>query len=175
MAKRKIVTGNDPALRAKCAPVAEITPKIRELLDDMLETMHDADGVGLAGPQVGVLRRVIVVETVPGEPYLLVNPVITASSGTQEGNEGCLSIPGESGWVERPLNVTVEALDLDGKPVKIEASEFLARAFCHEIDHLDGILYTDKAQYMNEPETPDEPQPRMSPAAYRRFKREHKN
>ncbi len=177
MALRKIVTvsEDDATLRTVCAPVAEITPRIRTLLDDMVETMRAAEGVGLAGPQVGVLRRVAVVETVPGEVYKLINPKIVASSGEQEGNEGCLSVPGESGCVRRPMNVTVEALNENGEAVKIEASEFLARAFCHELDHLDGIIYTDKALYMNEREDEAEENQKMSPAAYRRYKREHKN
>jgi len=174
MAKRKIVTEPDEVLHTVCKPVPAVTDRVRELLDDMVETMRDANGVGLAGPQVGIVRRVIVVETEPGTVYKLVNPVITASSGEQEGGEGCLSVPGQSGCVVRPMNVTVEALDENGEKVVIEASEFLARAFCHEIDHLDGILYTDKALYMNEPEEPEEPPKRMSPAAYRKYKREHR-
>ncbi len=150
MAKRKIVTGNDPVLRKVCRPVDKITPRIKQLLADMLETMRDADGVGLAGPQVGVLRRVIVVETEPGQTYMLVNPEITESSGEQVGDEGCLSLPGESGCVRRPMKVKVRALGTDGKEVEIEGEGLLARAFCHEIDHLDGILYPDRAEYMNE-------------------------
>ena len=172
MAKRKILTGDAPELHTVCAPVGQITPKIRELLDDMVETMRAAEGVGLAGPQVGVLRRLIVVETEPGTVYKLINPVITAAVGEQEGNEGCLSLPGESGWVKRPLDVVVEGLNENGEAVRIEATEFLARAFCHEIDHLDGILYAQKAEYMNEPA--EKKAEKMSPAAYRRFKREHK-
>ena len=172
MAKRKILTGSAPELHQVCAPVVTITPKIQELLDDMVETMRDAEGVGLAGPQVGVLRRLIVVETEPGQVYKLINPVITASSGEQEGNEGCLSLPGESGWVKRPMNVTVTGLNEKGEEVIVEATEFLARALCHEIDHLNGILYSDKADYMNEPA--EKKSEKMSPAAYRRFKREHR-
>jgi len=172
MAKRKILTGEDPVLHTVCKPIPEVTDKIRELLDDMVETMRDAQGVGLAGPQVGVLRRLIVVETEPGTVYKVVNPAIVAKSGEQEGNEGCLSLPGKSGWVHRPMNVTVEGINENGEAVKIEAEGFLARAFCHEIDHLDGILYEDKAEYMNEPE--EDEHEKMSPAAYRRFKREHR-
>ena len=170
MALRKIVTEGEPVLRTKCAPIANITPKIRELAGDMLETMRAAEGVGLAGPQVGVPRRIIVVETEPGQVYTLINPEITASSGEQEGNEGCLSIPGESGCVRRPMNVTVKGLGIDGNEVTVEASEFLARAFCHEIDHLDGILYKDRALYMNEPD--DVPEEEMTePARNRRHRR----
>jgi len=167
MAIRKILTEGDPALRVKCAPVAAVTPGILRLLDDMVDTMREANGVGLAGPQVGVVRRVIVVETEPGTVYKLINPEIIASSGEQEGLEGCLSVPGESGCVRRPMKVTVRATDVEGKTVTIEAEEFLARAFCHEIDHLDGILYVDKALYMNEPET-DEAE--KTPASYRRHR-----
>ena len=168
MALRKIVTEGDEVLRTVCAPITKITPRIKTLAEDMLETMRDAEGVGLAGPQVGVPRRIIVVETEPGQVYTLINPEITASSGEQEGGEGCLSIPGQSGCVRRPMNVTVKGLDLEGNETTVEATEFLARAFCHEIDHLDGILYTDKALYMNEPEEEEE---ETEPAKYRRFRK----
>lgn len=152
MAKRKILTENDPTLRTVCHPVEKITPRILTLLDDMIETMRAADGVGLAGPQVGVLRRVVVVETEPGKPIELINPVIVEQSGEQEGNEGCLSLPGKSGCVRRPMNVTVRALDRNGQEFTVSGTALTARAFCHEIDHLDGILYTDKALYMNAPD-----------------------
>lgn len=179
MAKRKIVTGNDPVLRTVCRPVGAVTPRIRELMDDMVETMRDANGVGLAAPQVGILRRVIVVEVEPGQVYMLADPEITASSGEQEGNEGCLSVPGESGCVRRPMNVTVKGTGPDGNPVTVEAEGFLARAFCHEIDHLDGILYTDKALYMNEPEAEEEEKEKkpekMSPAAFRKYRKNRKD
>ncbi|MCQ2353954.1 MAG: peptide deformylase [Clostridia bacterium] len=169
MAKRKILTDNDPTLRMICRPVEKITPRIITLLDDMLETMREADGVGLAGPQVGVLRRVVVVETEPGNPIELINPVIVDQSGEQEGGEGCLSLPGRSGCVRRPMHVTVKALNREGKEFTVEGSELTARAFCHEIDHLDGILYTDKALYMNDPEDEIEEQPEE-----RRSVRRHK-
>ena len=169
MAKRKILTDNDPTLRMICRPVEKITPRIITLLDDMLETMREADGVGLAGPQVGVLRRVVVVETEPGNPIELINPVIVDQSGEQEGGEGCLSLPGRSGCVRRPMHVTVKALNREGKEFTVEGSELTARAFCHEIDHLDGILYTDKALYMNDPEDETEEQPEE-----RRSVRRHK-
>ena len=169
MAKRKIITGDDPVLRTVCTPVQKITPGIVRLLDDMVETMRAAEGVGLAGPQVGVLRRVNGVETEPGTVYRLINPEIVAQSGEQEGPEGCLSLPGESGCVKRPMNVTVKGLDPDGNEVTIEAEGFLARAFCHETDHLDGILYPDKAEYMNTPD-PEPEEEKMTPAAYRRHR-----
>jgi peptide deformylase len=156
MAKRKILTDGAPELRTVCAPVRAITPRIRMLLDDMVETMRAADGVGLAGPQVGVLRRVIVTETEPGEVYMLINPEIIESSGEQEGSEGCLSVPGQSGCVRRPERVKVRALDRDGREITVEGTGLLARCLCHEIDHLNGILYTDVALYMNDPETGEE-------------------
>lgn len=148
MAKRKIITDNDPTLRQTSRPVERVTPRIKQLLDDMLETMHAADGVGLAAPQVGVLRRLVVIEVEEGHPIFLINPEIVYESGEQEGSEGCLSIPGRSGVVRRPMKVTVRALGRDGEPVEITGEGLLARAICHETDHLDGKLYTDIALYM---------------------------
>lgn len=150
MAKRKILTDRDPTLRQISRPVERITPRIQQLLDDMLETMHAADGVGLAAPQVGVLRRLVVVEVEEGKPIFLINPEITYTSGEQEGTEGCLSVPGRAGVVLRPQKVTVKATGRDGKPLEITGTDLLARAFCHEIDHLDGKLYTDIALYMED-------------------------
>lgn len=171
MAKRKILTDSDPTLRMISKPVTAITPRIRTLLEDMLETMHDADGVGLAGPQVGVLRRVIVVETEPGNPMMLINPEIIEKSGEQEGNEGCLSLPGRSGCVVRPMNVKVRAMDVDGNEIIVEGSELTARCLCHEIDHLDGILYPDRALYMNTPDDADE-EPRRSVRKHKFLKKD---
>lgn len=150
MAKRKILTDRDPTLRQISRPVERITPRIQQLLDDMLETMRAADGVGLAAPQVGVLRRLVVVEVEEGKPIFLINPEITYTSGEQEGTEGCLSVPGRVGVVRRPQKVTVKATGRDGKPLEITGTDLLARAFCHEIDHLDGKLYTDIALYMED-------------------------
>ena len=116
----------------------------------MLETMRAADGVGLAAPQVGVLRRLVVVEVEEGKPIFLINPEITYTSGEQEGTEGCLSVPGRAGVVRRPQKVTVKATGRDGKPLEITGTDLLARAFCHGIDHLDGKLYTDIALYMED-------------------------
>ena len=144
MAKLKIVKVGDDTLRRVCRPVDKITPRILTLLDDMAETMHAADGVGLAAPQVGVLRRIVVVETEPGKLIELINPKIIAYSGTQEGTEGCLSVPGKYGTVTRPMHVTVRALNRKGETFDITGSELLARAFCHELDHLDGKLFLDK-------------------------------
>ena len=146
MAKLKIVKVGDDTLRKVCRPVDKITPRILTLLDDMAETMHAADGVGLAAPQVGVLRRVVVIETEPGKLIELINPKIIAYSGSQEGTEGCLSVPGKYGTVTRPMHVTVRALNRKGESFDITGSELLARAFCHELDHLDGKLYIDIAK-----------------------------
>lgn len=145
MAQLKIRTEHDPALRKKSRLVTEITPRILTLLDDMLETMRLADGVGLAAPQVGVLRRIVVIEVTPDEVLELINPKIVSQSGEMTGVEGCLSVPGKQGIVKRPSFVRVEALDRNGVLQTYEGTEMLARCFCHEIDHLDGILYTDKA------------------------------
>lgn len=148
MALLNILTEGEEALRKTCRPVDKVTDRIRTLLDDMYETMVKAEGVGLAGPQVGVLRRVVVIEC-PGSGRLdFVNPEIIRTEGTQTGREGCLSIPEKCGIVERPMTVTVRALDRNGEPFEITGEELLARAMCHEIDHLDGILYPDKAERM---------------------------
>ena len=150
MAKRKIVQYGDDTLRRTCRPVEKITPSILTLLDDMAETMRAADGVGLAAPQVGILRRIAVVETEPGQLIELINPKIIAMAGEQEGTEGCLSLPGQFGMVKRPMHVTVRAIDRHGKEFEMNGSELLARAFCHEIEHLDGKLFIDRAEYMLE-------------------------
>ena len=143
MAKLRIVTVGDPILRKISRPVEEITPRIRQLTDDMIETMRAHDGCGLAAVQVGVLRRVVVIEVEEGKPMVLINPKIVAYAGEQEETEGCLSLPGKWGKTRRPRHVTVRALDLDGTEREYTGSDLLARAFCHEIDHLDGKLYTD--------------------------------
>jgi peptide deformylase len=145
MAKLKIVKIGDPTLRTVCRPVDSITPRTLRLLDDMIETMRAADGVGLAAPQVGVLRRIVVIET-PDEGLIeLINPKIIAYSGEQESEEGCLSVPGRWGITRRPMHVTVRALNRRGESFDITGSGLLAKAFCHEIDHLDGKLYVDCA------------------------------
>ena len=143
MAKLKIVKIGDDVLRKVCRPVEKITPRICTLLDDMIETMHAADGCGLAAPQVGILRRIAVVEVEPGKPIELINPKIVAYAGEQEEQEGCLSIPGRWGITKRPRHVTVRATDRNGKTFEISGSDLLARALCHEIDHLDGKLFID--------------------------------
>lgn len=155
MAKLRIVKVGDEILRKKCRPVEEITPKITRLLDDMAETMRAANGVGLAAPQIGILRRIVVIEVEEGKLIELINPKIIAFSGEQVGNEGCLSVPNKWGIVKRPMHVTVRATNRHGEEFDITGSELLARALCHELDHLDGKLYIDIATDI-ETVTPDE-------------------
>ena len=126
--------------------MTEITPRTLCLLDDMLETMRDANGCGLAAPQVGILRRIVIVEVEPGEVYEMINPKIIASGGEQEAEEGCLSIPGRWGITHRPRHVTVQCLNRNGETVTYTGHDLLARAFCHELDHLDGKLFIDIAK-----------------------------
>ena len=146
MAIRNIVKDGDPVLTKKCRPVERFDDKLGVLLDDMAETMHKANGVGLAAPQVGILRRVVVVDV--GDGLIeLVNPEIISAEGEQAGSEGCLSVPGKRGYVRRPKKVTVRAQDRKGKFFELTGEDLLARCLCHEIDHLDGVLYTDKMDY----------------------------
>ena len=147
MALRNIVTEKEARLRKVSRPVEKFDERLWMLLDDMADTMYDADGVGIAGVQVGVLRRVFVVDI--GERLIeFVNPTITAQSGEQDGMEGCLSSPGEYGLVVRPEKVTIEAFDRNGKPFTMDAEGFLARAICHENDHLDGRIFKDITHHM---------------------------
>ena len=150
MAKLKILKDGDTALRLKSRPVSDINNRILTLLDDMTETMRAADGVGLASPPVGVLRRVVVIECEPGNVLELINPVIVERKGSQHELEGCLSVPGRQGYTDRPMYVKVEALNRRGEMMTYEGEGLLARAFCHEIDHLDGILYIDHAEMVVE-------------------------
>lgn len=143
MAIRKIVEIGDEKLRKVCRPVEKFDKRLQTLLDDMADTMYKANGVGLAGPQVGILRRVAVIDVGDGL-FKMVNPVIVEREGEQSGPEGCLSVPGRSGIVTRPNIVTVKYQDENGEPVTLRADEFFARAVCHELDHLDGVLYIDK-------------------------------
>ncbi len=143
MAKLNIVKMGDDVLRKTCRPVEKITPRIQTLLDDMIETMRTADGCGLAAPQVGILRRIAVVEVEPGKPIELINPKIIAFAGEQQEQEGCLSIPGRWGITKRPRHITVRATDRNGNTFEVSGSDLLARALCHEIDHLDGKLFID--------------------------------
>ena len=149
MALRNIIQIGDQTLRKKSFEVTDFGAKTSELLDDMKETLAKADGVGLAAPQVGVLRRIFIV-SFEDDYYECINPVIVESSGKQVGDEGCLSVRGKYGTVERPKNVTVVAYDRHGKQFTVKAQDFLARVFCHEYDHLDGILYVDKAKTVKE-------------------------
>ena len=143
MAKLKIVKFGEPTLRKVARPVEEITPRIITLLDDMIDTMRAAGGCGLAAPQVGVLRRIAVIEVEEGKVYELINPKIIAYAGEQQESEGCLSNPGHYGITKRPRAVTVRATDRHGKEYDLSGTDLLARAICHECDHLDGKLYTD--------------------------------
>ncbi len=142
MALRTIRTEGEPVLGKVSRPVTEMTPRIRELIVDMLDTMYDAMGVGLAAPQVGILKRIVTIDVGEG-PIVLINPEILETSGEQTGDEGCLSVPGMAGQVTRPNYVKVKALDINMEEVEYEGTELLARAFCHEIDHLDGKMYTE--------------------------------
>ena len=148
MAKLNIVKIGDETLRTKCRPVDKITPRTIQLLDDMVETMRAANGVGLAAPQIGILRRIVVIEVEEGEVIELINPEIISHSGKNEGLEGCLSLPGQWGIVTRPMKVKVRALNRYGETVEYEGEDLLARCFCHELDHLDGKLYPDVADRM---------------------------
>ena len=141
MGLRKILTDKEPALHSVCKPVVNFDNRLHKLLDDMAETLEKANGVGLAAPQVGILRRVVIVDT--GEEILeLVNPVMLETSGEQVGPEGCLSVPGKYGLVKRPYYAKVRAQDRYGEWFEAEGEELIGRCFCHELDHLDGIVYT---------------------------------
>lgn len=141
MALRKVRIMGDPVLEKKCRTVDKMTPRLKTLIEDMFDTMYDQFGVGLAAPQVGILKRLVIIDT-DGTPRVFINPKILEVDGEQTGEEGCLSLPGKSGCVTRPNYVKVEALDENMQPFTLEATELLARAVCHELDHLDGILYT---------------------------------
>ena len=145
MALRTIRVQGDPVLEKVCREITEVTPKIQTLASDMLETMYDACGVGLAAPQVGILRRIVVIDIGDG-PLIMINPVILETSGEQTGDEGCLSLPGKAGQVTRPNYVKAKYYDLDMNEVIVEGEELLARAICHELDHLDGHMYTEKVE-----------------------------
>lgn len=156
MAIRKIRTIGDEILRKKCKPVKEITPRITDLIKDMFETMYEANGVGLAAPQVGILKQIVVIDVDDGNQYVLINPEIIETDGEQTGAEGCLSVPGKSGTVTRPNHVKVRAFDPDMQPFELEGEELLARAICHECDHLSGELFVDKVEGEIEDVTLDE-------------------
>lgn len=143
MAVRQIRVIGDEILTKKCKPVSRMTDRTMELIEDMFETMYEANGVGLAAPQVGVLKRIVVIDVEDGNQYVLINPEITLTEGEQSGYEGCLSVPGKTGIVTRPQHVKVKALDENMEPFELEGEDLLARAICHECAHLDGQLYVD--------------------------------
>ncbi len=145
MAIRNVVLEGDEILRKQCREVSEVTDRIKMIMEDMLETMRSQFGVGIAAPQVGIMRRMFVAEPETGRVYYMINPVILEESGSQEGDEGCLSVPGKIGTVTRPDYIKIEALDLDGEKKTYEFHDFDARVMCHEYDHLNGVLYIDKA------------------------------
>lgn len=145
MAIRKIRTDGDEVLRKVCKPVEKMTPRIQTLIEDMFDTMYEANGVGLAAPQVGILKRIVVIDVCDGDSYCLINPQIISEEGEQEGDEGCLSLPGLVGKVIRPERVVCRALDENMNEITVEGEGLLARAICHELDHLDGVLYKDLA------------------------------
>lgn len=145
MAIRNIRHLGDEILRKKCREVTDLTPKLKELIEDMYDTMYEAEGVGLAAPQVGILKRIVVID-VDGTPYTMINPRILETRDTQDGSEGCLSVPGKAGIVIRPAYVRAEAWDENMERYEVEADGYLARAICHELDHLEGIMYVDKVE-----------------------------
>lgn len=146
MAIRNIREIGEEILTKKCKEVTEMTDRTRYLIEDMLDTLYEARGVGLAAPQVGVLKRIVVIDVTGEDPYILINPRIVETGGEQTGSEGCLSVPGKAGIVTRPNYVKVVAQDMDMKPFELEGTELLARAICHELDHLDGHLYVEKVE-----------------------------
>lgn len=143
MAIRNVRKIGDPVLNKVCKEVREVNDRTRELIDDMFDTMYEADGVGLAAPQVGILKRIVVIDVTGEDPILLINPVILSIDGEQTGYEGCLSVPGKTGVVTRPNYVKVKAYNADMEEFTLEGEELLARAICHELDHLEGKLYVD--------------------------------
>ena len=158
MAIRNIREIGDPVLTKRCKEVTEMTPRIKELIEDMFDTMYNDYGVGLAASQIGILKRIVVIDTTGEDPHVLINPRIVDSSGEQTGNEGCLSVPGKTGIVTRPNYVKAVALDENMQPIELEGTQLLARAICHELDHLDGHLYVEKVEgeLMNVADVEDE-------------------
>ena len=146
MAIRNVREMGEDVLNKKCKEVKEVTPRVNELIDDMLDTMYDACGVGLAAPQVGILKRIVVIDVTGEDPYVMINPQIVEQSGEQTGYEACLSVPGKTGVVTRPNYVKAIAYNQKMEQYEIEATELLARAICHELDHLDGHLYVEKVE-----------------------------
>jgi len=145
MALREIRVQGDPVLEKVCKEVKEVTPRIQDLIDDMIETMYEANGVGLAAPQVGILKRIVVIDVGEG-PIVMINPRIISTDGEQTGDEGCLSVPGKAGCVTRPNYVVARFFNEEMQECEVEGTELLARAICHELDHLDGHLYVEKVE-----------------------------
>lgn len=156
MAIRNIVTEGDEILRKHCREIPEITERIKITMEDMLETMHEQNGCGIAAPQVGVMRRMFIAEPEPGRVYFMINPQMLSQEGSQVHDEGCLSVPGYIGTVERPEKIKIKAQDLSGEEQVYEFEGWDAVVMCHEYDHLDGILYTDKATNIRLPEEDEE-------------------
>lgn len=156
MAIRNIREIGDSVLNKSCKEVTEVTPRIKELIQDMVDTMYEANGVGLAAPQVGILKRIVVIDCTGEDLVVMINPKILEMSGEQTGQEGCLSVPGKSGQVTRPAYVKALAYDINLKPFEIEGTELMARAICHELDHLDGHLYVEKVEGELQDVKPDE-------------------
>lgn len=146
MAIRQIRIQGDEVLEKVCKEVKEVTPRTRELIEDMLDTMYEANGVGLAAPQVGILKRIVVIDVTGDNPYIIINPKILSADGEQTGYEGCLSLPGKSGVVTRPNHVKIVYKDENFNDCELEGTELLARAICHELEHLDGHMYTEKVE-----------------------------
>ncbi len=146
MALRQIRIQGDPALEKVCKEIKEVTPRVKELIDDMIETMYEANGVGLAAPQVGILKRLVVIDVTGDNPYVIINPKILEADGEQTGYEGCLSLPGKSGLVTRPNHVKIVYQDENMEEQVLEGVELLARAICHELEHLDGHMYTERVE-----------------------------
>lgn len=156
MAIRNVVLEGDEILRKHCREVSEVTDRIRQTMEDMVDTMHDQFGCGLAGPQIGVMRRMFVAEPELGRIYYMINPEMLEQEGEEAGEEGCLSLPGLEGTVVRPYRIKMKALDLNGEEHIYDFEGFDARVMCHEYDHLDGILYTDKATNVREADGEEE-------------------
>ena len=152
MALRNIRIQGDPILTKECRKIEKMTPKIKELIQDMFDTMYDAYGVGLAAPQVGILKQLVVIDTTGEDPHVLINPEIIETSGSQTGDEGCLSLPGMSGTVTRPNYVKVKAYNENMEEIVLEGTELLARAICHETDHLHGKMYTELVEGRTAPD-----------------------
>ncbi len=171
MAIRRILTDDDPALHKKCHYITKFDEKLWALLDDLKETLADASGAGLAAPQVGIVRRAVIVVTDDGEMLELINPELIDQEGEQDGLEGCLSIPGMWGYVKRPMRVRVKAQDRNGQWFEVEGEEIMARCFCHEIEHLDGHMYTEHTDQLYTSDEIEEMQAKEERRSRRRRRR----